>query len=106
MPPYETITSSAVTVVAHTPGPWLRAGRTVYALMHATEQWCRDHGVSCGPTDRSRVRGLLVGEFLIAKWHNLTAKERRECHGTITGDGREGPLFLRISRSALAEADQ
>ena len=21
--------------VAHTPGPWLRAGRTVYALMHA-----------------------------------------------------------------------
>lgn len=35
MPPYETITSSAATVVAHTPGPWLRSGRTIYALMHA-----------------------------------------------------------------------
>ena len=77
-----------------------------FKAIHAAEQWCREHGVSYGPTDRSHVRGLMVGDFLIAKWHNLTAKERHECHGTITGDGREGPLVLRISLAALTGADQ
>ena len=33
-------------VIAHTPGPWLRAGRTVYALMHGGwrkgEEWFKN----------------------------------------------------------------
>lgn len=74
-----------------------------FAAAHAAEQWCREHGVSYGSSDRSGTQGLLVGDFVIAKWRNLTPKERAECHGTITGDGREGPVVLRISRAALAE---
>lgn len=75
-----------------------------FAAMHAAEQWCREHGVSYGPSERGSPRGLLVGDYAIAKWRNLTPKERSQCHGTITGDGREGPLVLRLSRAALAGA--
>lgn len=75
-----------------------------FNAMHAAEDWCREHGVSYGPSDRSGTQGLLVGDYVIAKWRNLSVKEKRECHGTITGDGREGPLVLRISRAALAGA--
>lgn len=75
-----------------------------FNAMHAAEQWCREHGVSYGPSDRSGTQGLLVSDFAIAKWRNLTPKERAECHGTIpatAAKGREGPLVLRISRAAL-----
>lgn len=73
-----------------------------WAALNAARAWCKARGVSYGPTDRTRTIGLLVGDYLIAKWHNLTPKERRECHGTITGDARNGPLTLRISSAALA----
>ena len=75
-----------------------------FAAMHCAEQWCREHRVSYGPSERGSPIGLLVGDYVIAKWRNLTPKERAECHGQITGDGREGPLVLRISRAALAGA--
>jgi len=73
-----------------------------FAALYAAQAWCREHGVSYGSTDRTRTIGLLVGEYCIAKWHNLTRKERREVDGTITGDARNGPLHLRINRAALA----
>lgn len=73
-----------------------------FAALHAAEAWCRENGVSYGSTDRTHTIGLMVGDYVIAKWRNLTAKERKQCHGTIFGDARHGPLTLRISRAALA----
>lgn len=75
-----------------------------FEATHAAEEWCREHGVSYGSSERGNPRGLLVGDYLIAKWKNLTPKERQECHGTMTGDGRYGPITIRISRAALAGA--
>jgi len=75
-----------------------------FAALRAAEAWCRDNGVSYGPTDRTHTIGLLIGDYVIAKWHNLTTKERRACDGTIVGDARHGPLTLRIRRAAIAKA--
>ena len=72
-----------------------------FAASRAAEAWCAARGISVGVSDRTHIRGLLVGSYHIAKWHNLTRKEQRACDGTITGDGRNGPLTLRISRGAL-----
>lgn len=73
-----------------------------WAAARAAEEWCRERGVSYGPSDRTNTRALMVGDWHIAKWHNLSPKERRESHGTITGDHRNGPLTLRIRADMLA----
>jgi len=76
-----------------------------FAALSAAHAWCRENGVSYGSTDRTADIGLMVGDYVIAKWHNLTKREQNACHGRITGDARHGPLTLRISRAALAKAE-
>lgn len=75
---------------------WQPPDAPVFTAMRAAEAWCREHGVSCGDPCGSLPRGLLCGEFDIAKWRNLTARERKECHGTMTGDMRNGPIIVSI----------
>lgn len=75
-----------------------------FEALQAAEAWCRKRGISYGSSDRTGTIGLLVGDYVIAKWQNLTPSERRACHGRIIGDGRNGPVTLRISRAALARA--
>lgn len=72
-----------------------------FRALYAAQAWCRERGISYGSTDRTDFIGLLVGDYVIAKWHNLTRKEQRQVDGTITGDARNGPLHLRINRAAL-----
>lgn len=36
------------------------------------EAWCAARGLSIGPMDRFDQRGILLGNYCIAKWHNLT----------------------------------
>ena len=68
-----------------------------FTAMHAAEAWCRDKGVSYGPSCGTLPRGLLCGDFEIAKWRNLTPQERRECHGTMKGPLRKGPIVVTIA---------
>ena len=75
-----------------------------FKALRAAEAWCRDHGVSYGPTDRTGKLALMAGDYMIAKWHNLTLKEQAESHGTLSGDFRNGPLTLRIDAAALIRA--
>ena len=37
----------------------------------------------------------------IAKWRNLTPKERSELHGTMDGDFREGPVVINLKDAAV-----
>lgn len=74
----------------------------LWAAQSAAEAWCRKWGISVGPNDRYRIRGLLVGNYDIAKWHNLTKAEQDACDGRMTGDAREGPVFVTITASAVA----
>jgi hypothetical protein len=76
------------------------AGDDTFTAMYAAEKWCEDKGISvgesCGP---GYPRGLLFGDFLIAKFRNLTAKERAALHGKMTGDMRAGPITIDLKRS-------
>jgi hypothetical protein len=67
-----------------------------FAAMYAAEDWCKQNGYSVGSSQRGSPRGLLRGDWLIAKWRNLTAAERRQLDGQMTGDMRNGPVTVRV----------
>jgi|SRR5947209_12617624 len=75
-----------------------------FAAMHAAERFLSERGFSVGSNQRGAPRGVMFGNYDIAKWRNLGADERLELHGTLIGDGRNGPLALRIYASAPAGA--
>jgi hypothetical protein len=73
-----------------------------FAALDKAQRWCRERGISYGSMQRDEPIGLMVGDFDIAKWRNLSAKDRRELHGTITGDKRNGPVFVAVLQSAMS----
>ncbi len=73
-----------------------------FAAMYAAEAWCRENGISFGQSCVTGPTGLLFGRFdWIAKWRNLTAKERAQLHGTMSGDFREGPVVITLKDEAV-----
>lgn len=73
-------------------------GRETFSAYNKAEQWCRDNGYSVAPMCCPLPTGLVKGDVYIAKYRNLTARERRELHGTITGNFREGPVVVTLLR--------
>ena len=67
-----------------------------FAANTAAERWCEDNGISYGSMCRDLPRGLMYGEWDIAKWRNLSASEQKQLHGRMTGDMRNGPVFIEI----------
>lgn len=72
-----------------------------FAAMEAAESWCAKHNLSVGAMERGRPRGLLFGDFAIAKWHNLRQADKDALHGTITGDMRHGPVTITLHADAV-----
>ena len=73
-----------------------------FQAMYAAEAWCRENGISVGQSCATGPTGLLFGKFdWIAKWRNLTPKERAELHGTMSGDFREGPVAINLKDEAV-----
>jgi hypothetical protein len=69
-----------------------------FEATNKAEQWCAEQGVSIGSMQRGAPRGLMRGDFVIAKWRNLSDAEIAALDGRMIGDGRNGPIHLRISR--------
>jgi hypothetical protein len=67
-----------------------------YAAFYACCNLLRAAGFSIASTCVGEPTGILFGDFLIAKWRNLTLFERAELHGTITGDRQHGPVTLTL----------
>jgi len=68
-----------------------------FNAMRAAEEWLKDNGYSVGAGDAvSKKRGILRGDYLIAKFRNLTQRERTALDGMMTGDMREGPVVVTI----------
>ena len=67
--------------------------------LNAAMQWCDDNGYSYAPLCRDMPIGIMKGDYVIAKWKNLTEKEREEVHGTITTntDWDDGPVFITMN---------
>jgi len=41
-------------------------------------------------------RGLLRGSFDISKWRNMSKREISQLDGRMTGDMKNGPVFVEI----------
>jgi len=74
-------------------------GTTAFEAFRKAEQWCRDHRVSWGSMQGPDPIGLLFGEVSISKWRNLSAQDKAELHGKMTGDMRNGPVVIDIDES-------
>ena len=75
-----------------------------FEAYRAAQEWLNAGGFSWGQGQRGAPCGILFGDFIIAKWKNLTIAERRECHGELTGDHRLGPVTVRIFADAHPDA--
>lgn len=73
-----------------------------FAALYAAEAWCQQNGISVGQSSATGPTGLLFGTYdWIAKWRNLTKAERDELHGTLSGDFREGPVWIDLKEEAV-----
>ena len=63
-----------------------------FRAVRAAEAWCTGLGISFGAMQAGSPRGLLVGNFSIEKWRNLSRAERDNLHGQMVGDFRDGPV--------------
>jgi len=73
-----------------------------FQAMYAAKAWCSANGISVGQSCATGPSGLLFGNFdWIAKWRNLTPKERADLHGTMSGDFREGPVVITLKDEAV-----
>ena len=73
-----------------------------FQAMYAAEAWCREKGISFGQSCATGPTGLLFGQYdWIAKWRNLTARERKDLHGTMSGDMRGGPVMIVLKDDAI-----
>lgn len=65
-----------------------------FAAYYAACDWCKKNGVSYGSMQRDDPIGLMRGDYDIAKWRNLSAKDKAELDGVMTGDKRNGPVVI------------
>ena len=73
-----------------------------FEAYRAAQAWCKANGISVGQSSATGPSGLLFGEYdWIAKWRNLTARERKDLHGTMSGDMRGGPVMIVLKDDAI-----
>ena len=66
------------------------------------EQALKQAGFSVGTTQRDEPRGILLGEYTIMKWRNLSGDDRSKLHATLERvfRGPDSPVFIRINPKA------
>ena len=71
-----------------------------FAALNAAESFAKSRGYSCGSLCVPEPVALIRGSgILVAKWKNLTAKERAFVDGAITAaDFRNGPVTVKLFR--------
>lgn len=67
-----------------------------FKALYAAEKWLTENGYSYGPGSAMHPVPVLKGDFIIAKWKNLTHKEIAQLDGKITGDFRDGPVRVTL----------
>lgn len=65
-----------------------------FGALEAAREWCRERGVSYGSTEGKSPIGLLIGDYNISKWRNMTPRERAQLDGHLEGSARHGPIRL------------
>lgn len=70
----------------------------------AAEKYLTERGFSVGRHQGPAPRGILLGDYAIQKWRNLSPTDRSDLHGEMRGDMRNGPVTVEIYDSAPDEA--
>lgn len=70
-----------------------------FQSLYAAQAWLTKQGFSYGSLCAPDPVGILKGDWDIAKWKNLTAKERKQLHGQINrvGNSFRGPVEVNIT---------
>jgi hypothetical protein len=67
-----------------------------FKALYAAQRWLAENGYSYGPTCVMHPAPILKGDYVIAKWRNLTKKEIKALDGWLDGDLREGPVTVQL----------
>lgn len=67
-----------------------------FSACHTAEDWLKKRGFSLGYMQGPSPRGILFGDYEIAKWRNLNGKEKKELDGQMTGSMRNGPVMIEL----------
>jgi hypothetical protein len=67
-----------------------------FDALHKAQTWLRENGYSYGSLQRDGPVGILKGDFDIQKWRNLSARDKKELDGVLTGSKRSGPVTVEI----------
>ncbi|NCP63183.1 MAG: hypothetical protein GW836_00790 [Paraglaciecola sp.] len=72
-------------------------GKT-FSASYEAKKWLSDNGYSYGVSCIGGPIGVIKGDAIISKWHNMTRKEQSEMDGLLYTD-REGParLVLKVA---------
>jgi len=62
----------------------------------AAQDWLSDRGFSYGSSCREMPTAIKKGDWLIAKWKNLTNSERKDVDGLLQGAHRSGPITVEL----------
>lgn len=69
-----------------------------FEARHAAELWCAKHGLSVGRTEHGKPRGLMYGDY--DSQTDIDALD-----GRMTGDMRNGPVFIDVKIHRDQESD-
>lgn len=75
-----------------------------FEAYNKAEAFLKSAGFSIGSMCRGELTGIMYGDYRIAKWRNLTAKEKDDLHGQITSESfRNGPVVVDFYDDAPQE---
>lgn len=96
------VASAFILAMSQTPGTW----RRTFATDIAAERYLAERGFSVGRRQGPSERGILLGDFDIQKWRNLSVQDRFALHGVLqrTGCDRDTPAVVVIFGVAPREA--
>lgn len=75
-----------------------------FAATSYAEKMLEQAGFAVGSSQRGSPRGIMFGNYHVSKWRNLRPSEIEQLHGQIIGDGRNGPLTIKIFSHAPQDA--
>ena len=73
-----------------------------FGATYAAEAWLRENGYSYGPSQRGAPRAIMKGDVSIAKWKNLTGREKSFVDGRLL-TGRDQDAVIKLSETPASE---
>ena len=70
--------------------------QSMYAAQSFLKENGYDYGSSCAMMPTAVMKGDYYSYDLPHKWKNFTNEQKKNVHGVITGEQRNGPVFVKL----------